>query len=127
LKPRQTTVYIWLNGAFVPAGLLKFFEAGRRSYSIFRYGVKYLQRVDAQAVDPVQLPLSDDEISTPEGFDLFNGLRDAGPDRWGRYLIDRKIAAPLDAFDYICEASGDRSGALAFAPTLNALPVLAAM
>jgi serine/threonine-protein kinase HipA len=112
---KTVVVYIYLDNEFVPAGLLDFENQGRYSHSIFRYGKKYLKRSNAISLDPVQLPLLSKEFVTEPGFDIFNGLRDAGPDRWGRYLLDKKERHALDELDYITMVSADRSGALAFA------------
>jgi serine/threonine-protein kinase HipA len=112
---KEVVVYIYIKDAFVPAGRLAFDNRGRFSTSIFRYGEKYLRRDDAIPIDPVQLPLIDKQFETDTGFDIFNGIRDAGPDRWGRYLLDKKFHKPLDELDYITSVGPDRCGALAFA------------
>lgn len=112
---KTVTVYIYLEDSFVPAGLLDFENQGRFSHSIFRYGARYLKRDNAISLDPVQLPLLPKEFVTESGFDIFNGIRDAGPDRWGRYLLDKKQRLALDELDYITLVGPDRSGALAFA------------
>lgn len=112
---KTVVVYIYLDNEFVPAGLLDFENQGRYSHSIFRYGKKYLTRSNAISLDPVQLPLLSKEFVTESGFDIFNGIRDAGPDRWGRYLLDKKNTHVLDELDYITMVGADRSGALAFA------------
>ena len=89
---QETYVYIHLEpDGWVPAGLLQFEETGRYSSSTFRYGTKYLERPNRLALDPIQLPLLDKTFNTPQGFSIFNGIRDAGPDKWGRYLLDKKL------------------------------------
>ncbi len=115
-------VLIQLNGDWVPCGLLEYREEGRRSSSIFRYGKKYLARADGLSVDPVQLPLEDRSFETPEGFSLFNGLRDAAPDKWGRYLLDKKFSRSLSEIEYIAASGDDRVGALGFTDSLEAGP-----
>jgi len=112
---QETYVYVHLDpDGWVPAGLLQFEETGRYSSSIFRYGTKYLDRPNKLALDPIQLPLLDKTFNTPEGFSLFNGIRDAGPDKWGRYLLDKKFARTLTELEYIVATRPDRAGALAF-------------
>jgi serine/threonine-protein kinase HipA len=106
-------VFIFLNGMWIPAGRLKYFHRGRQSYSVFAYGKKYLEEPEAISLDPVQLPLNSGEFETPEGFDIFNGIRDAGADQWGRYLINKRYSN-TDELDYILATSHDRVGALAF-------------
>lgn len=115
-------VLINLNGTWIPCGLLEHQEAGRRSTSVFRYGKKYLMRADAISIDPLHLPLEDRSFETPEGFQIFNGIRDAAPDKWGRYLLDKKFARPLSEIEYLAASSDDRVGALAFTNTLESGP-----
>ncbi len=46
---------------------------------------------------------------------LFGALRDAGPDYWGRRLIERHLgAAQLNEMDYLLHSPDDRAGALGF-------------
>ncbi|MGK5082058.1 type II toxin-antitoxin system HipA family toxin [Bdellovibrionota bacterium FG-1] len=112
---RELYVYAHLESAgWVPAGLLQYEETGRFSSSTFRYGKKYLERHDRIELDPIQLPLQDGTFVTPEGFSLFNGIRDAGPDKWGRYLLDKKFARSLTELEYVAATGPDRVGALAF-------------
>ncbi len=118
----QVVVQVRLDGAWVPAGLLRHAAAGRDPHSAFRYGRRYLERPDAYALDPVQLPLRDAQLETESGFALFNGVRDAGPDRWGRYLLDRRFGRGLDELEYVAATTSDRVGALAFAPSPDAPP-----
>lgn len=120
----KTYVYIHLNEGPVPAGLLETAGEGREAGARFRYGRRYLQRRDRLALDPVQLPLhdpnTDREYMTPEDFVLFNGIRDAAPDGWGRHLMDRAAGdRPLAEFDYLIATGDSRVGALAFGPDLN--------
>jgi serine/threonine-protein kinase HipA len=119
---KRVYVFIHLDSQWVPCGLLEYFEQGRQSSSIFRYGRKYLQRPDAISIDPRDLPLQDTTFSTPEGFAVFNGIRDAGPDRWGRYLLDKKFGRSLTEIEYIAAASSDRVGALGFSDSLQHSP-----
>jgi serine/threonine-protein kinase HipA len=119
-----TYVYIYLKGGPVPAGLLETIGEGREGPVRFRYGRRYLQRKDRLAIDPVQLPLHDPEAgreyTAPEGFVLFNGIRDAAPDGWGRHLMDRAAGGrPLSEFDYLVATGDTRVGALAFGPDLS--------
>jgi serine/threonine-protein kinase HipA len=119
-----TYVYIHLEEGPVPAGILETLGEGREATARFRYGRRYLQRKDRLALDPVQLPLpeadADRDYLTPEGFVLFNGIRDAAPDGWGRHLIDLAAGAlALTEFDYLLATGKDRVGALAFGPDLS--------
>ena len=119
---KRVYVFISLDQQWVPCGLLEYSETGRHSSSIFRYGKKYLERVDRISVDPCHLPLQDTTFSTPDGFSIFNGIRDAGPDGWGRYLLDKKFNRALNEIEYIAAASSDRVGALGFSDSLERAP-----
>jgi serine/threonine-protein kinase HipA len=97
-------------------------EDGRNSYATFQYGARYLRRPDRMPVDPAALALPDPDAApqtfrSAEDFDLFNGIRDAAPDGWGRYLM-HKAAGPenLEEFDYLVASGEQRVGALAFGP-----------
>lgn len=115
---KQAIVFIYIAGQPVPAGVLTTFVDGRYTSSEFVYGSRYIERPDAIAVDPVSLPLPSRKefvYRTKPDFSVFNGIRDAGPDKWGRYLLDKKYSAlGLDEFDYIVSSGPDRVGALGF-------------
>jgi serine/threonine-protein kinase HipA len=85
------------------------------------YGRSYLAHRSAVPIDPVELPLAAGTFET-RGLDgLFGALRDAGPDHWGRRVIERHSdRRPLDPLDYLLLAPDDRAGALGFG--LNAEP-----
>lgn len=116
----KTYVYLHLGGEFVPAGLLTMHQDGRDVISTFAYGRRYLERQDAAPVDPLQLPLGQNEHHA-QG--VFRAFQDASPDGWGRHLLDR--AAERDGvvpseFDYLTVLNQeDRIGALAFGPDLD--------
>jgi serine/threonine-protein kinase HipA len=120
----KTYVYIHLEEGPVPVGLLEASGTGREATARFRYGRLYLKRKDRLALDPVQLPLHEADIdrdyTAPEGFVLFNGIRDAAPDGWGRHVMDRAAGArALTDFDYLIATGAARVGALAFGPDLS--------
>jgi serine/threonine-protein kinase HipA len=120
--PRTTYVYITLGSDTIPAGRLDMVRENGVAFARFRYGRRYLLRRDAVALDPVQLPLPqypDQDFVTPEGFDLFGGIRDAAPDGWGRHLMDRASGTLLEEFDYLVATSDDRVGALSFGADLS--------
>ena len=117
---RQAYVYVQLPGSLetVPAGLLKIQKPGAGAYvGRFRYGDRYLQRADAVALDPFRLPLGKDvhEFSTLKG--VPGAIRDAGPDAWGRRVIESKLErAPedLEEIDYLLNGPQDGAGNLSF-------------
>lgn len=87
----------------------------------FVYGKSYLERQEAVPLDPVELKLSRRTYRTTALNGLFGALRDAGPDHWGRHVIERYAAKPqLTELDYLLHSSDDRAGALGFG--LNQTP-----
>jgi serine/threonine-protein kinase HipA len=81
----------------------------------FAYGTHYLARSNAVAIDPFELKLSDETYETNRLGGVFGALRDAGPDYWGRYVIEKHAGkAQLSELDYLLESPDDRAGALGF-------------
>lgn len=119
----STIVFMHLCGGPAPAGRLTMTSEPRASFATFAYGKRYLKRPDRIPVDPVQLPLPDPGgenvvFRTEEGFPNFNGIRDAAPDGWGRYLMYKALDDREPSEAEILLASGDyRVGTLAFGPT----------
>ncbi len=88
-------VFIELPGAAapVPAGLFSLDTdtgVGR-----FSYGRLYLQRPDALALDPVNLPLAAREYLTRKNRGIFGVLGDLLPDSWGRYVLAKRLGLPF--------------------------------
>ncbi len=81
----------------------------------FVYGKSYLARKDAVEIDPVELKLSDTTYETARLGGVFGALRDAGPDYWGRRVIEKHSGKTrLGELDYLLESPDDRAGALGF-------------
>jgi len=81
----------------------------------FVYGKSYLARGNAVAIDPIELKLSGDTYETARLNGVFGALRDAGPDYWGRRVIEKHAgAAQLGELDYLLNSADDRAGALGF-------------
>ncbi len=77
----------------------------------FVYGKSYLARADAVAIDPVELKLSESTYETTRLNGMFGALRDAGPDYWGRRLIEKHAGvAQLGELDYLPEFGGRPRG-----------------
>ena len=119
-------VFIHLPGESdaVPAGRLTLFEEGRElRTSRFAYGQRYVQRRNAQALDPVSLPLGvAGELAPVNQLALFGAFRDATPDYWGRRVIESRLRAPADSLPestYLDLAGPNRSGALDFRTALD--------
>ena len=117
-------VYIVLPGdtRFVTAG--KFVLAADRqgvASGKFVYGRSYLGRRNAVAIDPVELKLSTDTFKTRRLAGFFGALRDAGPDYWGRRVIERHSGkTQFSELDYLLYSPDNRAGALSFG--LNRTP-----
>ena len=109
-------VFIFLGHTFIPAGRLIFNDMGKESYSDFAYGRQYLKRPEAVAIDPIGLPLKSTPFRTKQNFPVFSAIRDAGPDRWGRDLLEKRFGRSLNEMEYILGVGPHRVGALAFGP-----------
>jgi serine/threonine-protein kinase HipA len=120
LGQNECFVYITLPGQTVPVIAGKFTVTVDRSgitAGRFRYGKSYLARQDRVAIDPVELTLSDRTYRTTIMKGVFGVLRDAGPDYWGRRVIERHAGvAELSEIDYLLYGPDDRAGALGFGP-----------
>ncbi|MDO8280335.1 MAG: HipA domain-containing protein, partial [Burkholderiaceae bacterium] len=117
---REVYVYVQLPGTLetVAAALLRVqtlpdgTQIGR-----FRYGDRYLQRQDAVALDPFQLPLAKEVFEFTQFRGIPGAVRDAGPDAWGRRVIEHKLkrsAADLQEIDYLLQGPQDGAGYLSF-------------
>lgn len=111
-------VYITLPGetAMVTAGRFAL-EVDRRGTPLgrFVYGRSYLARPDAVPIDPVELTLGLGERRTAALNGMFGALRDAGPDHWGRRVIEHHVVKTgLSELDYLLNSPDDRAGALGF-------------
>jgi serine/threonine-protein kinase HipA len=80
----------------------------------FVYGKSYLARKNAVEIDPIELRLGARKYETTLLKGVFGALRDAGPDAWGRLIIDRYHNRELDELGYLMNSADDRAGALGF-------------
>ncbi|MGY4290626.1 serine/threonine-protein kinase HipA [Bradyrhizobium sp. LM2.7] len=111
-------VYITLPGETeaVTAGRFQL-TPDRRGNAVgrFVYGKSYLARGNAVAIDPVELKLSGSTYETGRLNGVFGALRDAGPDYWGRRVIEKHAGVPqFGELDYLLNSADDRAGALGF-------------
>lgn len=111
-------VYITLPGETesVTAGRFEL-SNDRRGNALgrFVYGKSYLARANAVAIDPMELKLSGETYETARLKGVFGALRDAGPDYWGRRVIEKHAGVPqLGELDYLLNSADDRAGALGF-------------
>jgi serine/threonine-protein kinase HipA len=89
----------------------------------FRYGDHYLQRHEAVALDPFQLPLAKGVFEFTQLKGIPGAVRDAGPDAWGRRVIEHTLersAADLQEID--CLLHGPQDGARYLSFGLKAEP-----
>lgn len=116
--PTECFVYITLPGTTEPVTAARFELTTDRSdtpLGRFVYGKSYLERADAVPLDPVELKLVSRVYETTAMKGIFGALRDAGPDYWGRRVIERYVGkAPLGELDYLLHSPDDRAGALGF-------------
>jgi len=121
---QEAFVYITLPDQLEPVTAGRFVISEDRhgvSLGRFVYGKSYLERVDAVAIDPVELKLATGTFETTAMNGVFGALRDSGPDYWGRRVIERHAGkARLGELDYLLYAPDDRAGALGFG--LNQTP-----
>jgi serine/threonine-protein kinase HipA len=118
-KPNtECYVYITLPGETesVTAGRFELTKDRRgNALGRFVYGKSYLARPNAVAIDPIELKLSGDTYETSRLNGLFGAIRDAGPDYWGRRVIEKHVGVPkLGELDYLLNSADDRAGALGF-------------
>ncbi len=88
----------------------------------YTYGASYIRRADRVALDPISLPLGKGTFPPVTALGgVYGVLRDAGPDAWGRVVIERAqgARAPLPEIEYLLAAGDDRIGALAFGTSAN--------
>jgi serine/threonine-protein kinase HipA len=106
-------VWTWLPDATEPvvAGLL----IDRGDVVTFTYGQSYLARADAIALYLPELPLRRGE-QVPTVGAIHGCIGDAGPDAWGRRLVEVRWQQRLDParLDYLVESGSDRIGGLDF-------------
>jgi len=123
-KAPECFVYITLPGATSAVTAGKFVLDTTRTgdpLGRFVYGRSYLENAHAVPVDPVELKLAEATYETVQLNGVFGALRDAGPDFWGRRVIEKHAGkAQLGEMDYLLQSPDDRAGALGFG--LNNVP-----
>lgn len=116
--PSECFVYITLPGQTLPVTAGRFELMANRSgvpLGRFVYGKQYLKNPDAVEFDPVELKLAPRTYETTALNGVFGALRDAGPDYWGRRVIERSAGkTQLSEMDYLLHSPDDRAGALGF-------------
>ena len=114
-------VYVDHNGETCRVGSCRFVSGRHRRSSVFDYADAWLDRTDAFALDPANLPLEEPRIYTTSDRSALPGpLRDTAPDRWGQQLVRRAFRKageqrPLSEIDYLLAITDQtRIGALRY-------------
>jgi len=90
-------------------------ETGNAGFCRFKYAPSWLADPKAFPLDPELLPLDTHEFESQPGWEVFSALRDAGPDHWGRKVIERRLGrVGLTELEFLLAASEQRVGALGF-------------
>jgi serine/threonine-protein kinase HipA len=93
-----------------------------RDVGSFRYAPTWLETEGAYPLDPLNLPLEDAERVIEDNKGIPGALSDAGPDRWGRRLIERLAQRPpRDEAEWVLATAGSGSGALRASLSRDAL------
>ena len=114
-------VFIDDNGVACLVGRFHYLAKRRGQSSVFEYAHEWLNRPQAFALDPANLPLGQQPFYTSSSKSALPGaLRDAAPDRWGRQLARRAFRKTgekrtLSEVDYLLSIDDrTRIGALQF-------------
>lgn len=125
-------VWIWLPGATEPVVAGRLDQIPGTDTVTFAYGRRYLDHSEAIAVYLPDLPLTTGAQAAVAG-PIPGPIGDAGPDAWGRRVIENRLAGEggttdLGFLTLLLESGSDRVGALDFqaSPDLY-VPRLAAM
>ena len=114
-------VHIDCGGHACLVGWCRHFGRADRPSSVFEYADEWLNRANAFAIDPANMPLQTGPFYASSGKSALPGaLRDAAPDRWGRLLVQRILrkqgqTRTLSEIDYLLAITDwARTGALRF-------------
>ena len=121
---QDNKLYVWLylpqQSRPVLCGMLTLLQ-GRRC--VFAYDAAWLAHPQAFALSP-DMPLHAGQIEPPAGLELHPVFDDAGPDRWGKNIINKVFnPARSSHLEYLELAGEDRIGALAFSRSGSAYQV----
>jgi serine/threonine-protein kinase HipA len=125
---RHAYIYVQLPGTLtiVPAALLKVEKRRDGTYvGCFRYGDRYLGRKDSVEFDPFRLPLGNEVHEFTKLKGIPGAVRDAGPDAWGRRVIEHRVErnpADLEEIDYLLHGPQDGAGYLSFGDAVEPHP-----
>ncbi|MCM2324289.1 MAG: HipA domain-containing protein [Oligoflexia bacterium] len=122
-QPSECYVYITLPGQTQPITAGRFELTTTRAgvpLGRFVYGKHYLENPEAVEFDPIELRLTPRTYETTILKGVFGAIRDAGPDYWGRRVIERNTGkAQFGEMHYLLHSPDDRAGALGFGLNRN--------
>ena len=114
-------VHVDHEGETCLVGRYRYVAKRHRQSSVFRYADEWLDRANAFALDPANLPLEARQIYTTSHKSALPGaMRDTAPDRWGQQLIRRAFRKAgeeraLSEIDYLLAITDrTRIGALRY-------------
>jgi serine/threonine-protein kinase HipA len=88
----------------------------------FKYANSWLDRPTSFAVDPINLPLSDQQFSSPK---LWGAFEDGTPDNWGRrVLLATRTQHPQNEIEWLLASRGAGVGCLLYSASRSRLPTL---
>ena len=115
---KECYVYLQLPNSHsqITVGYLQWQSSGANTdVGTFIYGKNYLSTKNAFPLDPFQLVLSEREFQNTLNEGLHGPLRDASPDSWGRYVIEKNTPqSEHHPIGYLLNSADDRIGALSF-------------
>lgn len=114
-------LYLWapLGGEMKVAARLDW----DRDVGSVRYAPSWLEAPDAYALDPLNLPLGDEDRLIEQNRGIPGVLSDAGPDRWGRRLMERLSSRPpRNEAEWVLATAGAGTGAIRASLSRSALP-----
>jgi serine/threonine-protein kinase HipA len=111
---RVSSLYVWTQISGTPVIVGRFEQTGR--VGSFYYANSYIDRADAFAIDPINLPLiREKEFVTQANGGVFGVLLDAGPDKWGQKVLSELSASkPRNPLEFLLAGNGDGCGTLLF-------------
>ncbi len=113
----RLVVFKHLGGGYVPAGEIVVEGAGSGRFGRFAYARSYLARADRRPIDPLGLPFAP-RFRSPVPERVHLAFHDAGPDGWGKGVLERAFPSlRLGMPEFLALGGLRRTGDLAFGPT----------
>lgn len=120
---RECYIYFQMPNSLdaLTIGFLKWQNSGiNTDIGTFVYGRNYLSTASSLSLDPFQLPLEEREFKNTLNEGLHGPIRDASPDSWGRFVIEKNTSLnEHHPIGYLLNSMDDRIGALSFGTSKN--------